>query len=168
MTLRVVFRRVAKSEFEDAAVWYDDRRFGLGDEFVHEIEQAIAKAAAAPQRYPVVFGDIRRTVARRFPFSVYFRVVRTRWSSSRCFTVAETRLSGSAGNNDRGVEVHCLLAQFQEETVRSHCRGRAFAAVEEDDGSDVAVLSEHAFERGALLQLAPNPDFLSRQALGLG
>ncbi|HYT85584.1 MAG TPA: type II toxin-antitoxin system RelE/ParE family toxin [Burkholderiales bacterium] len=74
MTLRVVFRRVAKSEFEDAAVWYDDRRFGLGDEFVHEIEQAIAKAAAAPQRYPVVFGDIRRTVARRFPFSVYFRV----------------------------------------------------------------------------------------------
>ncbi len=74
MTLRVVFRRVAKSEFEDAAVWYDDRRLGLGDEFVHEIEQAVAKAAAAPRRYPVVFGDIRRTVARRFPFSVYFRV----------------------------------------------------------------------------------------------
>ena len=74
MTLRVVFRRVAKSEFEDAAVWYDDRRLGLGDEFVHEIEQAIAKAAAAPLRYPVAFGDIRRTVARRFPFSVNFRV----------------------------------------------------------------------------------------------
>ncbi|MGC2518840.1 MAG: type II toxin-antitoxin system RelE/ParE family toxin [Burkholderiales bacterium] len=53
---------------------YDERRLGLGDEFVHEIEQAIAKTAAAPERYPVVFGDVRRTVARRFPFSVYFRV----------------------------------------------------------------------------------------------
>jgi plasmid stabilization system protein ParE len=74
MTLRVVFRRAAKSEFEDAAVWYDEQRMGLGEEFVVEIEQAVAKAAAAPQRYPVVFGDIRRTVARRFPFSVYFRV----------------------------------------------------------------------------------------------
>jgi plasmid stabilization system protein ParE len=74
MTLRIVFRRAAKSEFEDAAVWYDEQRFGLGEEFIVEIEQAIANAAAAPQRYPVVFGDIRRAVARRFPFSVYFRV----------------------------------------------------------------------------------------------
>ena len=31
-------------------------------------------AAAAPQRYPIVFGDVRRAVARRFPFSIFFRV----------------------------------------------------------------------------------------------
>jgi len=74
MTFRVVFRRPAKSEFEEEAAWYCERGPGLGDEFVREIEQAIASAAAAPQRYPVVFGDVRRTVARRFPFAVYFRV----------------------------------------------------------------------------------------------
>ena len=74
MTLRIDFRRAAKSEFEDAAVWYDKQRRGLGEEFILEIEQSLASAAAAPQRYPVVFGDIRRTVTRRFPFSVYFRV----------------------------------------------------------------------------------------------
>ena len=74
MTLRIVFRQAAKSEFEDAAAWYDERRPGLGEEFIFEIEEAVTKAAAAPQRYPVVFGDVRRTVARRFPFSVYFRV----------------------------------------------------------------------------------------------
>jgi plasmid stabilization system protein ParE len=74
MTLRVVFRRAAKSEFEDAAAWYGEKSPGLGDEFIREIEQAIATAAVAPQRYPLVFGDIRRAVARRFPFAVYFRV----------------------------------------------------------------------------------------------
>jgi plasmid stabilization system protein ParE len=74
MTLRVVFRRAAKGEFEDAAVWYDGQRPGLGEEFIHEIDQAVTQAAATPQRYPVVFGDIRRTVARRFPFAIYFRV----------------------------------------------------------------------------------------------
>src|SRR5260221_1540333 len=74
MTLRIVFRDAAKSEFENAAVWYDEQRPGLGEEFIHEVEQAIAKAAAAPQSHPVAFGDIRRTVARRFPFAVYFRV----------------------------------------------------------------------------------------------
>ena len=74
MTLRVVFRRAAKSEFEDATVRYDEQRTGLGEEFVVEMEQAITRAATAPERYPVVYGDIRRTVARRFPYSVYFRV----------------------------------------------------------------------------------------------
>lgn len=74
MTLRIVFRRAANSEFEDAAVWYNEQRIGLGEVFIVEIEEAVANAAVSPQRYPVVFGDIRRTVARRFPFSVYFRV----------------------------------------------------------------------------------------------
>jgi len=74
MTLRVVFRRAAKSEFEDAAAWYAERAPGLGVEFIHEIEQTIESAATAPQRYPVVFGDVRRAVTRRFPFAVYFRV----------------------------------------------------------------------------------------------
>ena len=74
MTLRIVFRRAAKNEFEDAAVWYDEQRGGLGEEFAIDIGQAIARAAAAPERYPIVFSDIRRAVARRFPFSVYFRV----------------------------------------------------------------------------------------------
>ena len=74
MTLRIVFRRAAKSEFEDAAVRYDEQRPGLGEEFAIEIEQAIARAATAPTRYPIAFRDVRRTVARRFPFSIYFRL----------------------------------------------------------------------------------------------
>ena len=76
MTLRVVFRRAAKREFDDAADRYDEQRPGLGEEFTFEIDQAVAKAAASPELYPIVFGDVRRTVARRFPFSVYFRIRR--------------------------------------------------------------------------------------------
>jgi len=74
MTLRVVFRRAAKNELEEAAVWYDEKRTGLGEEFILEIEEAIANAANSPQRYPVILDDVRRTVTRRFPFSVYFRI----------------------------------------------------------------------------------------------
>ncbi|MEO7726675.1 MAG: type II toxin-antitoxin system RelE/ParE family toxin [Burkholderiales bacterium] len=74
MTLRIVFRRAAKSEYEDAALWYDKQRRGLGEEFILQIEQSLTSAADGPQRYPVVFGNVRRTVARRFPYSVYFRV----------------------------------------------------------------------------------------------
>ena len=74
MTLRVLFRQAANREFEDAAAWYEERRVGLGEEFIREIDDAVVRAATAPERFPVVFNDVRRTVARRFPFAVYFRV----------------------------------------------------------------------------------------------
>jgi len=74
MTLRVVFRRAAHDEFSEAAAWYDRQRSGLGDEFVAEIEIAIGRAAESPILYPMVFGDIRRTATRRFPYSIFFRV----------------------------------------------------------------------------------------------
>ena len=74
MTPRLVFRRSASAEFVEAVAWYESQRQGLGAEFADEVEQAIEKAAKNPARYPVVFGDIRRTVTRRFPFAIYFRV----------------------------------------------------------------------------------------------
>lgn len=74
MTKRVVYRKAAVAEFEDAAKWYEERRRGLGEEFVIEIEQALEGVSQAPQRYPIVFGDVRRAVTRRFPYSIYFRL----------------------------------------------------------------------------------------------
>jgi plasmid stabilization system protein ParE len=74
MSLRVVFRRAARDEFEDAAAWYESQRHGLGDQFFSEIGESIENAAERPKQYPVVFADVRRTVCRRFPFAVYFRV----------------------------------------------------------------------------------------------
>jgi toxin ParE1/3/4 len=73
MTLRVVYRRAAQEEFQDAAVWYEQQRAGLGEEFLREIEIAVETAAGSPKRYQIVFGDVRRTMARRFPYCIYFR-----------------------------------------------------------------------------------------------
>jgi len=64
MTLRVVFRRAAQAEFLAAISWYERQRGGLGEEFTLEIEAAINRAAESPTLYPLVSGDVRRTVAR--------------------------------------------------------------------------------------------------------
>ena len=74
MTFRVLFRRAASAELERAATWYESARSGLGDEFLFEVDQAIERVAGSPMRYPTVFGAIRRTVTRRFPFAIYFRI----------------------------------------------------------------------------------------------
>jgi hypothetical protein len=48
MTLRVAFLHAARRDFEDAAVWYEERRSGLSAEFRAEVDAAVALAAERP------------------------------------------------------------------------------------------------------------------------
>lgn len=74
MSLRVIFRRAARTEFDEAVNWYGSKNVALASEFLEEIDQAVGAAASSPQRFPLVFGDVRRAVTRRFPYTIYFRV----------------------------------------------------------------------------------------------
>jgi hypothetical protein len=73
MSRSVSFRRSARAEFIEAAAWYEGERQSLGVEFIAEIERCVAAAAERPMTYSAVYKDVRRVVAKRFPFSVYFR-----------------------------------------------------------------------------------------------
>ena len=73
MSLSVSFRRSARSEFIGSAAWYESERQNLGVEFIAEIERCVTAAAERPMTYSAVYKDVRRVVAKRFPFSVYFR-----------------------------------------------------------------------------------------------
>jgi plasmid stabilization system protein ParE len=73
MTLSVVFRRQARREFDEAGDWYEKERAGLGLEFLIEIERLLNRIAATPNQFPIVYRDMRKAVARRFPYCIYFR-----------------------------------------------------------------------------------------------
>ena len=73
MSLFVAFRRAAREEFIEAAAWYEFRRASLGVEFIAEIDRCLAFAAEQPLLFAIVQNGIRRVVAERFPYSVYFR-----------------------------------------------------------------------------------------------
>ena len=74
MSLSVVFRRAARREFDEAALWYEARRVGLGSAFVLEIDRAVALAAEDPNRFPVMHANVRCLRVRRFPYSIFFLV----------------------------------------------------------------------------------------------
>ena len=78
MTLKVVFLRAARAEFDSAALRYDIQRTGLGMQFVSEINRVIDLASTYPERFPIKHLEIRYAQARRFPYSVYFRSEATR------------------------------------------------------------------------------------------
>ena len=74
MTLRPSFRKAARLEYEEAAIWYESQKAGLGGEFVEEIERALLAACEAPQQCPVMLQDVRRIRVPRFPYFIFFRV----------------------------------------------------------------------------------------------
>jgi hypothetical protein len=51
MSLSVSFRHSARTEFIEAAAWYESERQNLGVEFIAEIERCVAAAAERPMTY---------------------------------------------------------------------------------------------------------------------
>lgn len=70
---QVVFRKQARLEFDEACDWYEKERPGLGLEFLTEIHLLIQRIAATPELFPMLYRDVRKAVARRFPYCIYFR-----------------------------------------------------------------------------------------------
>lgn len=73
MTLAVVFRHAARRDLDETALWYEERRPGLGVQFMSEINHAVYLAAENPEHFPVMHRDVRCVRVRRFPYSVFFR-----------------------------------------------------------------------------------------------
>ena len=68
----LVVGAAAEADALDATLWYEQRSPGLGTEFLAAVEATLAEIAAMPERYPVVRGEARRALLRRFPYGVYF------------------------------------------------------------------------------------------------
>jgi len=67
----------ASAELDEAALWYEKRRSGLGIEFLEAIDSALEFIVRFPQAGTVVPGvpldlPIRRVPVRRFPFHVIY------------------------------------------------------------------------------------------------
>lgn len=73
MSLHIAFHRAASAEFIEASAWYESKRLGLAHDFIFEIERCLSLASENPFQFTIVRKDIRRVVANRFPYSVYFR-----------------------------------------------------------------------------------------------
>ena len=74
MTIKPFFRKAARLEYDEAAIWYESQKIGLGSEFVAEIQQALLIACENPQRFPNVLANVQRIRVRRFPYSIFFRI----------------------------------------------------------------------------------------------
>lgn len=71
---RLTVRPEAELDALDAGSWYEAERAGLGMEFLAELRATLSQIEEGPQRFPVVFREVRRAILCRFPFGVFFVV----------------------------------------------------------------------------------------------
>jgi len=67
----VLVRPEAELDALEAASLYEGERAGLGMEFLGELRSTFSRIEDGPQRFPVVFREVRRAILHRFPFGVF-------------------------------------------------------------------------------------------------
>jgi len=78
MKLRI--HAAAEQEAQQAAQWYEDRRVGLGFEFLAAVDTALQRIGDDPLQFPILETlpdepSVRRFLLKRFPYTIIYEVV---------------------------------------------------------------------------------------------
>jgi toxin ParE1/3/4 len=73
VTRRLIVRPQAEADITEAALWYENREAGLGLELTGEVRNAIGRAVQKPpaSSVPPQTSEVRRILARRFPYRIF-------------------------------------------------------------------------------------------------
>lgn len=74
MSGAVQFRPQVAEDLQEAAAWYEQRRRGLGAQFLNQFDSTIDKLQRHPLAYAADDLGIRACRFATFPYVVYFRV----------------------------------------------------------------------------------------------
>ena len=73
--IEVVVRPAAAADVEDAYLWYESQRAGLGHEFLDALRATMDLVQAHPEAFPILHRETRRALCRRrFPYALFFRL----------------------------------------------------------------------------------------------
>ena len=67
---------LAEQDALEAAIWYDERQPGLGDEFLSEADRAVEALSESALLHRIRFADVRRAPIHRFKFYGVYYIVR--------------------------------------------------------------------------------------------
>jgi toxin ParE1/3/4 len=74
LSLPLIVNPLAEGDLAAAKAWYDERRPGLGGEFLLCVEDVFERIQRMPESSEKVFQELRLALVRRFPYAVIYRV----------------------------------------------------------------------------------------------
>ena len=74
MALSVIFRRAVGRDLAGAYWWHEERRRGLGEQFLAAVDATFDQIEQFPEIFAVRYGRVRMAVVSHFPYVVFYRV----------------------------------------------------------------------------------------------
>ncbi|AFY78036.1 plasmid stabilization system protein [Pleurocapsa sp. PCC 7327] len=72
--MRYVFHPEALNEYTEAVQYYTEQRVEVAQAFVNAIEDTVYRIGEAPTRYTEIDDDVRRCMAKRFPYGILYTI----------------------------------------------------------------------------------------------
>jgi plasmid stabilization system protein ParE len=72
MAVELVVAPEVAQDVEEAYIWYEERRSGLGEEFLGCVDTSIQIICRSPELYPKIYQKYRRALISRFPYAVFY------------------------------------------------------------------------------------------------
>lgn len=72
--MQLLVRPAAAADIDDAFLWYEQQRPGLGADFLRTVDNALAAIQRSPQLHAVIHRNTQRALLRRFPYGIYYRI----------------------------------------------------------------------------------------------
>ena len=74
MSYTIEFKPEVYDDIKVAYDWYEEQRVGLGEDFLLTLEASYAKIIRVPKAYQILYKTVRRKLARRFPYGIFFTI----------------------------------------------------------------------------------------------
>lgn len=78
----------AERDILEAFSWYEERRSGLGEDFLTCVDASLQGIRRMPEMHAVVYRSFRRALIRRFPYAVFYEIDDQGITISGCFHTA--------------------------------------------------------------------------------
>jgi toxin ParE1/3/4 len=97
----VLVRPAAEADLAAARDWYEQRRAGLGLEFLDEVARALHELQQGPEHPRLYYRNFRRVFLRRFPYKIFYQVIGPRIVIFRVLHAKQDHNRGLAGPDEQ-------------------------------------------------------------------
>lgn len=78
MKYHIIIRKKAEEQLADAFAWYEEKRIGLGENFLFSINVALFAIEKNPNLFQKRHKNIRCALTQKFPFGIFYFVTENR------------------------------------------------------------------------------------------
>ncbi len=72
MKYQIIIRPETENDLKEIFIWYEDKRVGLGHDFLLQVDAGLRFIERNPVLRPIEYKDTRKHLIKRFPYKIIY------------------------------------------------------------------------------------------------